>query len=95
MKHFDKLVKDLKEGKGVSFQIDLTVDSDTGTAVFDGLTDTTVGFATDEESDESDSGNIEIEQSFFVPERVMDWWEGHWANLNEAPTFSRWPSLFF
>ena len=35
MKHFDKMVKDLKEGKGVSFPIDLTVDSDTGTAVFD------------------------------------------------------------
>ena len=64
MKHFNKLVKDLKEGKGVSYPIDLTVDSDTGTAVFDGLTDTTVGYATDEESDESDSGNIEIDRSF-------------------------------
>ena len=50
----------MKGGKGVSFPIDLTVDSDTGTAVFDGLTDTTVGFATDKESDESDSGDIEI-----------------------------------
>ena len=61
MKHFDKLVKDLKEGKGVSFPIDLTVDSDTGTAVFDGLTNTTVGYATDEERNESESGDIEID----------------------------------
>ena len=72
MKHFDKLVKELKEGKGVSLPIDLTVDSDTGTAVFDWLTDTTICYANDEESDESNSGNIEINWSFFVPERVLD-----------------------